>query len=531
MVNPTKANQREKEIDVARCKGNWDAIPELARKFRKHSASGIVLEQTALAEYALVKAIEKTEAEKGFREESYDDDSPNNITFPPTVEESSADDIFAKLEVALSQASGQEKEYVSIILARAYYVIGRYDKCAEALSTEFVPQNLPSGYNFVLIIQALTVGGMAREMLEDNDGAIACYDQVVILLAQKSGEKSEQLARWSEEALYRSSLLKVRLGNASDALQSFRTYQTYVALWGEKFCLHKRVIIFKNFIKILSKSYQEGTYVPPSSSAPMSDKSSVYTPYTFRVELTGLHYSYENVLYQITPFPKAGESNWRVLEFVDQVISDWALLNRGTTVEMKGLIDMLYRATHKTFQSPRILRHLLNTLIAYGDYEEAELAINAYVSIVEKVRETSKDEIENASKKTSSKKYTDVESTKHVVQTLIVGSELMAKYLNKAKETLDFAQRAISWCEDEDGGVDNELLAHAWRCMGVGYNLMAREERDPECRSRLHTSAIDALTKSTSFDSNVIETHYLLALEHAITRDINQANISIRQAL
>lgn len=31
----------QKEIDVARCKGNWRAIPELARRYKKHNPTGI----------------------------------------------------------------------------------------------------------------------------------------------------------------------------------------------------------------------------------------------------------------------------------------------------------------------------------------------------------------------------------------------------------------------------------------------------------------------------------------------------------
>lgn len=31
----------EKDIDLARCQSNWQAIPELARKFRKHNPNGI----------------------------------------------------------------------------------------------------------------------------------------------------------------------------------------------------------------------------------------------------------------------------------------------------------------------------------------------------------------------------------------------------------------------------------------------------------------------------------------------------------
>lgn len=31
----------EKDIDLARCQSNWQAIPELARKFKKHNPNGI----------------------------------------------------------------------------------------------------------------------------------------------------------------------------------------------------------------------------------------------------------------------------------------------------------------------------------------------------------------------------------------------------------------------------------------------------------------------------------------------------------
>jgi hypothetical protein len=64
MTNLTKANQRAKELDAARCKGNyyilffllkspvsnftdlseigsWSEVPELARKYRKHNPAGV----------------------------------------------------------------------------------------------------------------------------------------------------------------------------------------------------------------------------------------------------------------------------------------------------------------------------------------------------------------------------------------------------------------------------------------------------------------------------------------------------------
>src|ERR1041384_4380538 len=100
---------------------------------------------------------------------------------------------------------------------------------------------------------------------------------------------------------------------------------------------------------------------------------------------------------------------------------------------------MLHRATHKTFQSPKILRHLINTLITYGDYEEADLALNAYIALVEKAKETKIEDIEKQmhdslkkdEKDASEKHKTMAETSEQVVQMLITGSELIAKYMNK----------------------------------------------------------------------------------------------------
>ena len=62
-----------------------------------------MLQHTALAEYALVRAIEKIES-------VYDDDSPEHITLPTTIDEALIKEVFGKIEVALAEAKGQEKE-------------------------------------------------------------------------------------------------------------------------------------------------------------------------------------------------------------------------------------------------------------------------------------------------------------------------------------------------------------------------------------------------------------------------------------
>lgn len=39
-TSASKVHQIEKEIDVARCKGRWQAIPDLARRYVKHNPKG-----------------------------------------------------------------------------------------------------------------------------------------------------------------------------------------------------------------------------------------------------------------------------------------------------------------------------------------------------------------------------------------------------------------------------------------------------------------------------------------------------------
>ncbi|CAG8518364.1 1508_t:CDS:10 [Paraglomus brasilianum] len=513
MTNSTKAALKEKELDTARCKGNWNEIPELARKYKKHNPDGVVLEQTALAEYELVQAIQKKEKQAKFSLSAYDGDGPDYITLPPIIDESEiTDGVFGRLENAKARIDDANKDYTFTVLGRALFVVGKYKECLETLN-------------------ALRT---ALELTGDAEGAVKCYNEVAHQLAQQPGEKCDQAMYWAEEALYRSSLLNVRHGNVSAALRSFRTYQVYAATWST-FRINKRAVIFRHFIKFLSNIYNANEYVPPSDDYPSvgsNDQQNSSAPRTFRQELTELHSLYENVLYQIVKFPQAGEVNWRVLEMVDQIISDWILLGGGTILEIRGVVEMLYRAAKKTFHSPLIMRHLVNSLIALGEYDEAALALDAYIALVEKAKETQREDMERKlhHAESSAKKFCEIEDASNVIQTVLRGVYLMAKYLNKPKEALQYAQKAVEISE-ETSTTDDELLAYVWRCVGVAHSVAAREELDPDKRPGLHEEAISALQKSIELDPESVEALYQLALECAITRDIRLTISTIEKAL
>jgi hypothetical protein len=78
------------------------------------------------------------------------------------------------------------------------------------------------------------------------------------------------------------------------------------------------------------------------------------------------------------------------------------------------------------------MRHLVNSLITLGEYEEADLALDAYIALVGKAKETKKEDIERTIHHTSSaKRFCEIETANNVIQTLLTGVYLTAKYLNK----------------------------------------------------------------------------------------------------
>jgi hypothetical protein len=85
----------------------------------------------------------------------------------------------------------------------------------------------------------------------------------------------------------------------------------------------------------------------------------------------------------VTAFPKAGQSNGQVIEFVNQLVHDLNLMGDAvTSTELRGLVETLYRAIQKTFNSPVIVRHLFIALVRLGEYDEAKHALQSYLRLI-----------------------------------------------------------------------------------------------------------------------------------------------------
>ncbi|RUS13729.1 hypothetical protein BC938DRAFT_477702 [Jimgerdemannia flammicorona] len=222
-MTSSKALQIEKEIDAARCKASWSTIPELTRRYKKHNSEGSVLEQTVLAELTLTQTLSRYHREKGWYSSVYDDDTPDRISLPPRLPPELLKDVVTQLQNALKlelspkakvvPMAAMQKEFATIILARAHFESGTYAKTLELLDTTNVPlERASTGYAFVLLIMSKTIKGISLEMTGEITQALEFYDQVPTLLSQRPSEKSDELLNWSEEALYRAALLRARLG-------------------------------------------------------------------------------------------------------------------------------------------------------------------------------------------------------------------------------------------------------------------------------------------------------------------------------
>ncbi|KAG2185895.1 hypothetical protein INT43_002333 [Umbelopsis isabellina] len=591
-MTSAKAIQIAKDIDAARCKGNWIAIPELARRYKKHNPDGTVLEQTILAEHALVQVLEKIKEPANL----YTNDSPDHLAVAPGIERSTinyAREQLVRASQPKSAGNDAQSSFAAVILARVLYEIGDFSKALTTLKQlGFRPEDVESGYALVLLVQARTIKGLCLEQTSDPEGALKAYESVLEIIHKHPSERGSEWSHWVETSLYRGSLLKLRLNkdDVPGTLALFREYHRQSASWSSMWRLRKRIVILKYFTRYLSDAYRDGKYVPSPAIAPGSQQdgaangSSYETPTLFCIEIAQLHKIYEEKLYTVVSFPKAGYDNRQVLDFVKQLVGDLDLIGDAVTpTELRGLVEALYRATGKTFNSPIILRLLFITLTRLGEYDEAKHALKSYLNliglstqaedesrrngealvtyadgsaqpvpvfaglhvgeIVEEVLGTSG--VENAAlqfnsdkakdeKTIASKHQSEQEDDADILLVLNEAVRLFCKDLDQGVEAVEMAELAkkvLSRSHTVTTQTNAALCAKVDRMVGVAYSLLASQTHDPEVRPKYHETAIKYLNSSINIDSSQWETYYQLALQQAETRDIAHAIASVSQAL
>ncbi|KAG0014581.1 hypothetical protein BGZ81_000368 [Podila clonocystis] len=532
-----KAQAIEREFLNARAKANYPAFPEFARRYVKHNKDGIVLANTALLELAVGEAEINARKAQHWTQAASLDDTPESIAVSPLVKQDTIQEAVEKLESVLTRGTEEHQEYAAIVLARAALATDAPDRLQRVAhylqNIQLPPARIPMGYNFALVICGLTIKGMTLEEEGRTSEAIVSYDNVSLLVQSNPNERSDELNSWTEHALYRTSMLKLRQGDQLAAIRSFRTYHNQALSWPGSFRLARRATIYRHFSAALSSSFKTlgQSKLGSSAVALAGDEQSQFYPASLSLEIAQIHAYWEDSLYAVNSFPKAHEKNWRVLGMIEQIVEDRKLLGPGNDADKRVLVETIYRASQKTFQSPRILRFLFFALIEMGQFDEAELALKSYLDMVEINLKVKSDDAQDIL--TNEERIClDIESEYDITTVMIGGSRLYGKELAKPKEALSCAQRALDnihqYLQHDD---IKDLLFDVYKYQGIAYGLQASGAHEPEKRPELYTKAVECFEKAIQVYPQSFDGHYHLAYQLAEMREVTKAILAVKQSL
>ncbi|KAG2206740.1 hypothetical protein INT47_003682 [Mucor saturninus] len=552
-----------KDIDIARCKGNWQALPELARRYKKHNPPGIVLEQSILAEVALNQILVSHRLEP---KHAFLRDSPHHVTLPKRLDLALMKQVQHQLAIALgdkdtSSDTVQMKQIARVILAQTWFECGEYRNTLDTLQEV----ELNTNYSFIAQIQSLAMKAMSFELLEMKDKALDAYADMVSFInspLDRNLMNERLLVEWAEDGLYRGTLYALNEGHltTSHTMDLIRAYQKTCSSQLNNWRVYKRLVVTRNSLTFLSSIYRGGDYLPPvdyrlteegkqMSEADFPEACQAYHHQLFSIEIMQLHTVYEKLVYSIAHFPKSGQMNALVLDFVDQLAADFALVG-GTETEKRGYVEALNRASLRTFNSPCVTRHLFHALVNLGDYEEAEHALRIYLYLIglespalldSRIAPLASDvfgaplvpdEIEELAVAEASVKIDDPQQREEVVadkiNVLSVAVQMYCNELGRGVDAVTVAELAYGVYKLDHGAV---LGAQVQRILGIAYGFLASQTFDPKRRPLLHEKALAALRQSLELDDSRWETHYQLALQLAEMRDISNAIPMVSKSL
>ncbi|KAG0013488.1 hypothetical protein BGZ81_000997 [Podila clonocystis] len=522
-----KAQTVEREFLAARAMSDHAAFAELTRRYVKHNPEGVVFANTALLEQAIAEAdVEARKVYKWSPTASLDD-TPEEMSISPRYDPEIIRGPVERLETSVTQGSEEHQEQAAYILARGALrttAPDRLQRVAHYLQNiQLPPTRLPTGYSLALVVSGLVVKGLATEEDGDVPGGIALYDSATDLVLASPNDRSPELANWIEHALYRGGLLKLRLGDQRAAVRTFRNYHKMSLTWPTNFRITRRITIYNYYAKTLAAFYRVNITGDSTASDDFSSAS-------IACELPSVHTYWEESLFGFVQFPKAGEINWRVLDLIERIVDDRKLIGFSSEASKRSHVELIYRASQKTFQSPRLLRFLFFAQVNAGLYGEADVTLQAYW---DRIQTDSQVKNHTDSALTLEQRiHQDVESESETATVLVAGSRLYSNNLSKPAQAQLFAERSLAFIQKAPQNEENQLLLHdANKYQAAALGLLASEAHDPEKRPELYAKAVESLERAVQILPESYDGHYLLALQLAEMRETSRAITSVKQSL
>ncbi|THH16080.1 hypothetical protein EW146_g4495 [Bondarzewia mesenterica] len=408
------------------------------------------------------------------------------------------------------------------------------------------------------IFRSVCLQGMAHEKLfpSDKRKALSIYIAAVLLLPNLESDVSRtspanpaptsgtgqgrlmfvsftryrELWRWIERLLWRAIIVASQsfaLGGSEEGKlwSLFTHYQTCSAHWPPTFRTEHRSTISVLHLRALILRSQLPGLPPIPSSAPSKShdpsETSMWLPHARRIVR-----EYRDVLTVSTRFPKAGERNTKVEEFIDLCVAVWDA-SGGAGEHAGWVIDILWWATRLTFNSYRVFRHMTRVSGVAGDTSLAKRTLRLYTQVVSKALETGED----------SNADTDV----NWVETLVWGARMLCRVAlqkdsGKDEEGIEDAKEAGELIAKAKARLDEEnleLKASVKLAEGIWHSTMAITEQDHLTRSSRLSAALSLIEDSlNTFPTASAYFQHALALSRPVpNRDLDRAIESARAAV
>ncbi|CCC05931.1 hypothetical protein SMACR_00146 [Sordaria macrospora] len=408
MPDAIKAANYIQQLDDARCEENWDAVPELVRKVRKHAPDRTCLTLTAEIELAITRACQKAAPQ--------DSDRPSTAGGPAVGIEVAGH--IPNLITAIENETQhpQESFQAKVCLGWLHWVMKDYPIALVRLPKNFdleYPQcdNLDALSEWTKVCALKSAYLRANCLARDGqrDMAMGAFEAALPSLSSVWTTKlaRHQLRYWAELFLTEYCMLASQAIRENDellsdpnCLASFRTWNKYWASakgqplaggYGFRGSVPRRKV-WSEYYHVLSELLQRDLPFPTGYSEPSNDSSARSQ---LRAELKKAEIILQGLLYTETKFPRADEQRTEVEQFVDRVMQNWIILNGhgwkeqdlgkgGRDTLSHGTLDTLYGAATKTYHSTSVLRHLFTVHLAVAEFDLAFAAFDSYLDIIKK---------------------------------------------------------------------------------------------------------------------------------------------------
>ncbi|KAA8572835.1 hypothetical protein MFRU_003g00620 [Monilinia fructicola] len=549
-------------LDIARCEGNWDAVPELVRKIRKHAPTRICLTLTAETEHAVTQHRINT---------------PTS-TRPSTAGSTSS--ALSKYIPPLLEAIANERQHVEddfqarVCIGWIHWYIGEYAQAASSLPASIEAEfsqldgtNKESNeWTKVCALKASFIKGDSQRRTGHVAEALETFDSALPILASISSTSQpagrNEFNTWVEELLAGSCMLSSHAVKTNASLiletETLSAFRAWARFWewaptkpsGRTLNAGvSRRQVWKEYYITLSDILQQQAPFPTTALTTAYPESSSKSQQ--RAELRRVELRYEELLLSEVQFPKAEEPSEEVEAFVELVMQNWRILCGNTWEEhelgeggaeavSRGVLDILYNAATKTFHSTPILRHLFTVHAAVAEFDLAFKAFDTYLEIVKrgKARVEKTGELEHG-----------LDDDETVLKTAAECIRALCRYGSKqgAEKANDLGHFFEEWLSkhhplDQRNGNDRLLenstsiasstlispktLAMAWRSIGIGYAQWARLTFDASSRGNIQLKAIKCFRRALlpEYESTTdVETLFALGTILAERRELSTA--------